>query len=94
MPDTQVVKCAKCDVVLQGNVVDTQSNDRFSCPSCGEGDTYENVMREVGDSALDQMGDAFTKTIKSALRGSKHLTFKEKHRPKKSRRFFIDLSLH
>jgi hypothetical protein len=91
---TYNVICAHCRVPLQGNVVDTKPEDRFACPSCGQGDTYQNIMREAKDSATEQVGEAFTKMIKDTLRGSKYLKFTEKRRPKKAHRFILDMNSH
>ena len=62
MTASHVVKCARCNVPLEGP--DEAHPDSFiSCPSCGAGDTRENVEREVTDYAtrrvslaLDEMG--------------------------------------
>lgn len=94
MPETKDIKCATCNVALQGNVAEPKPDDVVTCPSCGASDTRENVMREIGEYARDKASDFIARGFKNATRGSKHLTFKEKLRPKKVYRFIVDLDLH
>jgi hypothetical protein len=85
------VKCAKCRVALKGRIVDSKPQGKFICPICGEGDTHENVMREVGDYMQDKAAERMAAAFKKAVRGSKSMTFRENRRPKKRYRFFVDL---
>lgn len=91
MADIEKVKCAACNVPLQGRAVDVDSQIIFSCPSCGNGDTEENVMREIGEQARDKVADEIAASFERATRSSKTVTFKKGSRPKKVYRFRIDL---
>ena len=84
------VKCAKCKIPLQGPT-NPKPQDRFSCPKCGIGDSFDNVMREVGDQAREHVANLTAKMLRDATRGSKHLKFTEKPRAKSARRFIVDL---
>jgi len=86
------VKCAACKVALQGPSV-PKPQDRFSCPKCGVGDSYENVMREVGEHAQEQLADGLARSMRAATRGNKYVKFTEKPRAKHSHRFIVDLRL-
>lgn len=84
------IKCAKCKIPLQGPR-NPKPQDRFSCPKCGIGDSYQNVMREVGNQAEDYLANRITQAMRNATRGSKHLKFTEKPRAKRSYRFIVDV---
>jgi hypothetical protein len=86
------VKCATCKVALQGPSA-PKPQDRFSCPKCGIGDSYENVMREVGNHAREQLADGLARSMRAATRGSKYVKFVEKPRAKRAHRFIVDLRL-
>jgi hypothetical protein len=85
--DTEA-KCAKCKIPLQGPS-DPQPQDRFSCPECGVGDSFENVMREVGD----QVEERLASSLHAATRSNKHVKFTEKPSAKRAYRFIVDLRL-
>jgi hypothetical protein len=86
------VKCAKCKVALQGPSA-PKPQDRFSCPKCGVWDSYENVMREVGEQAQEQLAARLAHSMRAATRGNKYVKVTEKPRAKRSHRFIVDLRL-
>ena len=87
------IKCAKCKVPLQGPA-DAQPQDRFACPSCGEGDSLDNILREVGEVAGDQAADFLERGMRRAARQSGgFIKIKEQPRGKRSHRFIVDLEL-
>ena len=88
------IKCATHNVPLKGEVVDGQPKGTFSCPVCGIGDTYENIMREIGEYASEKAADMLADTLERSTRGCDFLTFKKGHHPKKVHRFIVDLDLH
>lgn len=85
------IKCMRCKVPLQGLIVDGKPKGKFSCPRCGRGDTYPNILREIGEQAKEKAADKITGAFERATRGSKSLTFKKSRRPKKVYRFTVDL---
>jgi len=93
MADIVDIKCAKCDVPLQGAATDPQPTDMVSCPKCGVSDSLENVIREVGEYVEEKTAEYLAGEMRDATRGSKTMTFKEKPRPKKTYRFIMDLDL-
>jgi hypothetical protein len=72
MPKT--VKCAKCLVEIEGS--GTQDDDVFKCPTCGESDTYKNIMAELaGNVARNLMLDATEPLGELARRNPRNFTY-------------------
>ncbi|WP_395714972.1 hypothetical protein [Reyranella sp.] len=89
MPASRVVKCAKCKVPLVGPD-DARPDSLISCPSCGAGDTRENVEREVAEymaSGVSQALDAMVEGFALGLGQSSNL---EGPRAERIFRFIID----
>lgn len=61
MNQTVQALCARCRVPLE-RVAEPNLDNRFTCPGCGNGDTYDAIMGEVGDYiaavTLQTIGDA------------------------------------
>ena len=94
MGDQATLKCAKCDVPLQSDVIGPKDDDILSCPTCGQADTFKNVMVEIGDYVAEQAGSYVFDGFVQGARGSKNLTVTRKPGPKKIHRFKIDFDLH
>ncbi len=92
MPDTQEVKCARCKCALQGPA-DPKPNDILTCPSCGEGDTLDRVLAEVGKYVEEQVAKSLHNTIAKATRGSDVFKVTSNFRPKGGHRFVVDLDI-
>ena len=92
MADIDHVKCAKCDIALE-RVPDPNPENRFVCPSCSTGDTFDNIQREVGEYAQEIAMQHFAAEMRDMVRGKPGMDFEEKPRPKKVYRFVIDLNL-
>ena len=76
--------CARCKVPL--GVTDSKTEVFLACPICREGDTVDNVTREVGEYIAEKMtADMFKK---AAAEQSIALTFTEG--PKRIYRFIND----
>lgn len=93
MDEIKNVLCGACYVPLEG-IANGESQDRFTCPSCGHSDTRENVLREVGEYAKEMAAQHLEKTMADAARGSKFLKFKPAYRPQRVYRFIVDLDFH
>lgn len=91
MTESMKFKCAKCDAPLQGNGVEPKPGDIISCPDCGESDTLENVLSEIGEYASDHFAGKLSADLRKIASGSKFLQFSEGNRPKKVYRFVVDL---
>lgn len=50
MAETMPIKCARCDVLLEA-----RADKVLVCPHCGEQDTFENVMVDIGDYITREM---------------------------------------
>ncbi len=59
--------------------------------SCGQGDTLENVQREVADYVQQKTADMIGSTIDRAFRGSKNVKVSKPSRQPRRYRFYIDL---
>lgn len=93
MTTTKQVKCALCNVELEGPSPDTDPQGMYSCPLCGNGDTMENVVREIGEYTASKMADRLAVGFEQAVHGSKSVAFRKENRPQKIYRFIIDLDL-
>jgi hypothetical protein len=85
--------CARCKCALE-LIPDAQPEPRAACPQCGEGDTVENIQREVGEYVKEQTAQAMIKDIANGVRGSKYLKFTSNFHPNGRHRFVVDLELH
>jgi hypothetical protein len=76
--------CARCKIPLE--ITTNLEVDNFlACPVCGEGDTVENVAREVGEYVVEKR---FSNMLRGAAENSTALTFTEG--PKRVYRFVAD----
>lgn len=92
MSDITQVLCGRCKVPLKGPG-DSDPQGRFSCPKCGNGDTRENVLREVGEHVKEQAARHLQEEMRSTARSSKFIKFEGKPIPKRSYRFIADIEL-
>lgn len=90
--ETQSVLCGACRVPLKGPA-DGQSDNVFSCPTCGRGDTRENVLKEVEAFVTELAQRSLQESMRKTAGRSKLLQFKGKPIPKKSYRFVTDHKL-
>lgn len=87
------VKCAKCDVHLEGKDHEPTPELVFTCPKCGVSDTHENIINEVVKYIEYTMLRATDDMFKRALSNVKGISYKSGRSPKKNFRFKIDISL-
>lgn len=83
------VKCADCKVPLELST-DPNGEKRLTCPSCGVGGGYDEVMSEIGEQIRGRAGDALSAALANAARGSKSVTYKRGTRSNKRQRFIRD----
>lgn len=93
MTDIRDVKCAACNVPIQGPS-DSDPKAIFSCPSCGVSDTAENIVREVGEYVQEQGAEYLDSTFRDVARRNKSFKFTPARRQKKTYRFVIGWKLH
>ncbi|MEQ9388302.1 hypothetical protein [Marinovum algicola] len=87
--DTQSILCGSCRVPIEGPA-DGKGDNVFSCPICGQGDTRENVLKEVKAFLAELAQRSLQESMREAARGSKFMQFKGQPIPKKSYRFVTD----
>lgn len=51
-------------------------SDYCSCPKCGVGDTYENVLADVKAYVTEQAARSLQKSLKKVASSSKSMTYK------------------
>ncbi|MGK2740826.1 hypothetical protein ACSHT0_08005 [Tepidicaulis sp. LMO-SS28] len=90
--ETKKVLCGKCQVPLNGPA-EPEPESVFSCPSCGRGDTLENVHRIVGEFVRDETARYLQKGMKGAAGRSKFLKFTGKPIPEREYKFIVELDL-
>jgi len=86
------ILCGFCDTVVKSDR-EPKPNSRVICPSCGNEDSFKNVMKIVGDGVKENTTIAFGKSLKRSLRGSKFLKFKGRTIHPKKRAFYIDYEI-
>jgi DNA-directed RNA polymerase subunit RPC12/RpoP len=92
MSDTKQIKCARCQRGLEGPA-HPQPHDRIACPECGEGDTFECVMAEVGEYMKEKAAMALNKGLRKSTKGSRFLKLTSNFKPKGGHRFVVDVDL-
>jgi len=89
MTASHVVKCARCKVPLEGPK-DSRPDSLVACPSCGAGDTRENVEREVAEFAASRVSQALDAMVEGFALGLGKSSTLEGPRPQRTYRFIID----
>lgn len=89
MTASHVVKCAKCKVPLVGPD-DARPDSFIACPTCGTGDTRENVEREVADYAASRVAQALDAMVEGFALGLGQSSKVEGPREQRTYRFVID----
>lgn len=88
--ETGPILCAACHCPLEGPA-DANMQDRFACPVCGEGDTLENVLVEVKQSAEELIMKKLQHRGRKISRGNSSLDFTPNVQPKRRYRFIANL---
>lgn len=84
-------KCARCNVTLESSVPDPEPKDHVACPTCGEGDTLENVTREIGEYITEKMTESLGDTFRNLERNSGGMIkVTTSHSPHRIYRFIVD----
>lgn|GEM_PF-1388903 len=91
--DIRQFKCARCNCALEA-FPDAKPEPRAACPKCGEGDTIDNVVREIGDHMMEQLAQGLNQTFTEAARTSKNVKFTPTFKPKGGHRFIVDRESH
>lgn len=84
--------CGKCRVALEG-AASPEPHSVFSCPTCGEKDTYENVLRIVHEYAHDEAARFLHRKAHDVARRSKFISVKSKPLPTRTHRFIVEIDL-
>jgi hypothetical protein len=89
MTASHVVKCALCKVPLEGPD-DARPDSLIACPSCGAGDTRENVEREVDEYAASRVSQALDAMVEGFALGLGQSSNLEGPRVQRTYRFIIE----
>lgn len=84
--------CGKCRVPVQGPD-DPKENTVFSCPECGQSDTYANILAEVGQHFRDMTARRLNAQMANMARSSKMISVKGFDVPSRDYRFISDVEL-
>jgi hypothetical protein len=63
------ILCGKCKVEVEGPT-EPDAKSTYSCPSCGNSDTFEKVMASVEAFTEELVGRSFHKTAEDIFRDS------------------------
>lgn len=80
MSDSPEIKCAKCDAPLQATT-ELEPDTMMSCPVCGQGDTVENVRREIRDYVGQETARHLNRPLREFAARNKNFKFTEHPRP-------------
>lgn len=87
----QHILCGKCRVAIEGPA-DANPQTVFSCPSCGESDTFENIEREVASFANQEFAHHADAVLAEAAEGQEFLKVTLDAPPKRSHRFIVEMN--
>lgn len=87
--ETGNILCGCCKVPVQGPTEAT-ADDVFTCPSCGQSDTRENVLAEANSFVIELAQRKLNEQMKNAAKGSKFIQFKAAQIPTRTYRFITD----
>jgi hypothetical protein len=68
-----VFACGDCEMPLDGPA-DPSSDSMFKCPSCGQGETFDNVRRIVGEFLKESAHDKLEEMLRVAASHGVSLT--------------------
>ena len=90
--ETKTIQCGLCRIPVEGPA-NPKGQDTFSCPSCGNADTFDNVMASVKAFASELAGNHLQESIRKATRGNKIIKATLHPIPKGNHAFVVDLKL-
>lgn len=89
---TQTILCGSCRIPVEGPT-NPKDQDTFSCPSCGNADTLENVMASARAFSEEFAANFLQESIREATRGSKIIKATLHPIPKGNHPFVVDMKL-
>lgn len=89
MVETHTILCGHCLVPVQGPD-NPNNNDLISCPKCGQSARHRDVIKSAEEYVTDYMQIELNKSMESAARGSKLMTFKGQTRLTKKYSYVVD----
>lgn len=89
MTTTHKILCGSCKTDLKGPS-DPKPDDVITCPTCGNGDTFENVLREAKEYIANGFSKSLGDMLAKSTRNSKFVKFKSQRAPQRSYRFVVD----
>ena len=93
MNQTVQALCAKCRVPVE-RVAEPNPEDRYACPICGNGDTHEAIMSEIGEYIQEVAAQQLSDMLAGAIRGSSVMSGRSTHTPSgRAWRFIANVEL-
>lgn len=89
---TVTILCGKCRVGIEGPA-ESDAQAIYSCPTCGNRDTFENVMSSVTSFYEELMAEKFDKMLVDTFRSSKLIKVTGHPDPKRFHPFITDMKL-
>lgn len=79
MNQTVQALCARCRVMVE-RVGEPNPEDRYACPVCGEGDTHDAIVTEVGEYVVEMAAQKVSDMFAGIGRKSSALSVRSSHR--------------
>lgn len=89
MSTTQRILCNPCKSDLTGPA-EFDNDSIFTCPTCGQSDRYEDIVKEVAAYAEEVVADHLERKMASIAQGNQFITFTASSRPTRTYRFILD----
>jgi len=88
--ETKTIKCAACKLPLESGA-EANGEVVYSCPSCGNGDTLENVQAEAAEYVRDFEVNKLNEQLEGLARSSSFMKLDKKFTVRTDHRFIVDL---
>jgi hypothetical protein len=86
---TQRALCGTCRSDLTGPAENTDESI-FICPTCGQSDTYGNVVKEAHAYFKHVVAEHLEKKMADMAQRNRFMTYTPSSRPKRTFRFILD----
>ncbi|MDE2472698.1 MAG: hypothetical protein KGL35_29240 [Bradyrhizobium sp.] len=90
---TVKVLCARCHVPLEGPA-EPKPDDRFACPTCGEGDKFETVFAEVQEYVQEMTAQKIAETVNKSNRAASIISMTASYTPCRNGGIFSLMAAH
>lgn len=84
----QTILCGNCGTPVQGPE-NPDPKDQITCSSCGQFDTYSDVIESAKEFVTDETAKSFNSTVEDAFKGSKFIKFTPNQVPSRRYRWTV-----